>query len=606
MHRVLTKGGWLVAVAALAAGCQRYDWVYQPNTDRQALHLVFTVQTPSKADVVFVIDNSDSMAEKQVALSNSLGSLLTTLAPNDTSYRIGIVSTDTIGWTADCSGNPYVLPSSYLPTTLDRCDKPSVVLRRPHDGAFGRLMAAYSPEFFDPDNTAYNASLRAGTMTPDEIAIARAAFLKLVPTSATEGPRDASGKPTSKTGAEGVPWVIDRDIIRVDACKACKEAAEALGQVGVDCLATGFKNSPGYLHCVAPVSQAIVQAFFNSNVEGLGVSGSGWEQGMRASMLAVGIDSDLSYPGPALDPGTSTMRPNGENTFTVLDAAGHPVKGARWLRDEAILGIMYVSDEQDCSMPAATFPQIRALEEPRNQPVGSGCYQSDGLDRLIRTDRIATLLTARKGSAARVTLGFIGGVEPTAVGEYPYGAGSASDCVATGSAGAQTSSDLCRCLSTASSDQRWCAYSENPQGATALCDALAASRYVEVVDRFRHTYDSICQSSYGNALQEFARRLISACFELDMNAQPANNDPANIQVVRTAKSEETDAQPTLQAYLGSCSEPRDGSGWCYMPADVADPQNPQKPQVCLQGYDRLIGDVYDIFVVTTDKYDPAH
>jgi hypothetical protein len=599
MHRAFCRAGGLVLVVALAA-CQRYDWVYQPKTDRQGLHFTFTVQTPSKADVVFVIDNSDSMYEKQLALRDSLESLLTTLAPNDTSYRIGIVSTDTIGWTTDCSGYPYVFRPEWLPTTLDRCDKPSVVLRRPHDGAFGRLMAAYSPEWFDPDNTAYDSVLRGTGVAADVIARRRAAFLKLVPTSAEVGPRDASNKPTSVTGSEGVPWVIDRDIVRTDACKACDSC---------DCAAPEYKKSECYMNCVAPVSQAIVRAFFSSNIEGLGIYGSGWEQGVRASLLAVGINSDLSIDR-AVDYGESTMKSGGPNTFTVLDANGKPVKGARWLRDEAILGVMYVSDEQDCSMPANAFPALHALEEPRNQPVGSGCYQSDGLAILTDTTRVVSLLKERKGkSSSRLALGFIGGVEPSAVGDYQYGSGVAHDChvAPVGSTSATTPSYSCQCLASQATDQRWCSYSQNlPPVSSDKCDALAGSRYVDIANAFRHTYDSICQSNYGGALSEFAKRLISACFELDFKAEPAGDDPTNIQVVRTAKSESESAPPTTQAYLGACTNPSAGTGWCYMAADVSDPANPQKPQVCLQGYDRLIGDVYDIFVLTTNKYDPSN
>jgi hypothetical protein len=327
----------------------------------------------------------------------------------------------------------------------------------------------------------------------------------------------------------------------------------------------------------------------------------GWEQGLRASLLAVGVNAELTPASRAVDYGDSTMKRGGPNTFNVLDATGKVVQGARWLRDEAILGVMYVSDEQDCSMPAINLKQIEDLELPA-QPEGSGCYQSNGRDLLLDTTRIAEYLKARKGSSARLALGFIGGVKPSPVGDYLYGAGKAADCTTS------VTHYSCQCLSSEATDQRWCAYSQNnPPTSTDLCDALAGSRYVEVANGFRHTYDTICQSNFGPALSEFAKRLISACFELDMNAEPANNDATKIQVVRTAKAEEGEAaQPLTQAYLGNCANPESGTGWCYMPADTTDPANPQKPQVCLQGYDRLIGDVYDIFVLTTDKFDPSN
>ena len=64
--------------------CQQYDFVFQPDADRQGSHLRFVVERPSKADILFVIDNSVSMTEEQVALGDSIGVLLGALAPQDT------------------------------------------------------------------------------------------------------------------------------------------------------------------------------------------------------------------------------------------------------------------------------------------------------------------------------------------------------------------------------------------------------------------------------------------------------------------------------------------------------------------------------------------
>src|SRR5207249_662593 len=98
------------AAAALPAllACQGYDFLFKPDTDQQGVHLKFTVETPSKADILFVIDNSVSMTEEQTALLDSVAVLLTDpnagLAKQDTSYRIGITSTDVIGFDKDCAG----------------------------------------------------------------------------------------------------------------------------------------------------------------------------------------------------------------------------------------------------------------------------------------------------------------------------------------------------------------------------------------------------------------------------------------------------------------------------------------------------------------------
>jgi hypothetical protein len=49
----------------MLGGCQSYDWVYQPNADREGTHLVFKVEQPSKADILFVIDNSGSRSRRR-------------------------------------------------------------------------------------------------------------------------------------------------------------------------------------------------------------------------------------------------------------------------------------------------------------------------------------------------------------------------------------------------------------------------------------------------------------------------------------------------------------------------------------------------------------
>src|SRR5262245_63646372 len=96
---------YLIAVSTLVVACQSYDFIFQPFSDRQGVHLRFKVDTPSKADILFVIDNSESMAQEQTQLAAALKFMLQRLAPLDTSYRIGIVSTDAHGFAADCNGN---------------------------------------------------------------------------------------------------------------------------------------------------------------------------------------------------------------------------------------------------------------------------------------------------------------------------------------------------------------------------------------------------------------------------------------------------------------------------------------------------------------------
>ena len=89
MHNKVRTRIAALTVLISSGACQDYDYVFQPDADREGTHLRFIVQQPSKADIVFVIDNSRSMRDEQDALKASIGQMLDLLAPRDTSYRIG-------------------------------------------------------------------------------------------------------------------------------------------------------------------------------------------------------------------------------------------------------------------------------------------------------------------------------------------------------------------------------------------------------------------------------------------------------------------------------------------------------------------------------------
>ena len=100
----------LLVCALGLSGCQVYEFVFMPESETQGSWLRFIVETPSRADLLFVVDNSESMADEQAALAASFSEMMDVLAPQDTSYRIGIVSTDAHGFQTDCCGdqNPLV------------------------------------------------------------------------------------------------------------------------------------------------------------------------------------------------------------------------------------------------------------------------------------------------------------------------------------------------------------------------------------------------------------------------------------------------------------------------------------------------------------------
>jgi hypothetical protein len=444
--------GAVVIIASIA--CQNYEFVFQPDTDRQAAHLRFAVKQPSKADILFVIDNSKSMAEEQQALEEAFDKLLEALAAQDTRYRIGIVSTDSVGFEQDCVGTNIVhaqygnggkgncCPSCNCIEAVgtQACD---VQLRRPHDGVKGRLIAAYDPSIF-------NISLYQNDLTSAQLA----ALEKQLPTGAYTGHPEAHGQ-------VGARAVIDREEINRNACSACGcEVCE--------------DNDSCYIDCAKPVASTLVKAFFRANVRALGIHGFGWEEGIESALLAIGIDPEIGDDASALTPAYDLTLPGAPNNVVLTNQEGS-LEATSWLRSDAMLAVMFVSDEEDCSMPNALLQLRQKFEEGASpaQPTGSMCYQELAQAQFLSTARIRDLLVSKKGSGARVAMGFIGGVKRTGVTRD----GEAVDCI-TGTGGIPSSA--CSCLAGAliggDPDQRWCTLGCNigavsSFGGRSLCDA---------------------------------------------------------------------------------------------------------------------------------------
>ena len=440
-----------------------------------------------------------------------------------------------------------------------------MALRRPHDGALGRLIAAYNPDAFSP--TAF-ATLQQNVLT---------AVQSVMPTGPTTGPAGING-------VSGVPWVIDHEAIDIETCNACN---------CTNCQ----RGDACYMTCAQPASEALVRAYFLSNMSGLGDRGFGWEEGLLSALWAVGVDPMDPNDTTALTPTYNMVDPNAPNGYTYLDATGATVTGS-WLRDDALLAIMFLSDEQDCSMPAYLLQARNSYEEPNN-PVGSICYQTAAQQDFLDTTRMANLLTQLKGNAlSRVAVGFIGGVKKTG----PAGA-SAREGLPTDCAISATPTDTppldCSCAVN-DCDGRWCAFTEDtvgfdpPSSCTRTvpgCDGFAGSRYVAFANNFgRRTFETVCRNdpnAFGSTLSDFAAIATVACFSLE-GVRPSNNDPNFIQVNRAPQGVGP-PQPLPRTNNASRDE-----GWYF---------DGVNNQVCLTGLDRVIGDVYDIFILDTDTLD---
>lgn len=607
-----------VAAGLAMAGCQEYDFVFIPNYDRQGAHLRFEVETPSKADFLFVVDNSRSMRAEQEALRQAFDALLQALAPSDTSYRIGIVSTDHRGRQTNCEGvrwadlepalGPDQVPNGRgnrgdCTPELPAAQKP--VLRRPHDGVAGRLVAAYVPEEFDVD----------ADDAPELTAAAKQALARLYPDGPASHPDDAN----LVTGQAGVPWVIDRDVIQTDACNACGcEVCEK----GTSCFA----------ECAGPAAAELVRSYFSSNLRGLGFDGVGYESGLQQAMQAVGIAPGESDDF-AVSPENGLSGPDSVNGHVGLDATGNS-RPQSWLRDDALLAIMFLTDEEDCSMPE----YLRA-QQGQIDPEGAICYREDFEPQFFSEQRLAELLARKKAGESRVAVGFIGGVANSGGSAEQRRQGSAASCRPADGGAASTT---CSCLFPGvgdtnndgqvdpdeylAVDDRWCAvleqneYTDNPAicdpdvGDQPCCHAMAGKRYVTFARQFtRRTFESVCrrrsagcdaddpstyaQCGFEPALRDFGQKALLACFDLAPEARPAGNDPELIEVQRAPRDAAAAGQAprVLPRRQPGAVEP----GWYY------DGSDPQQPQVCLTGIDRLIGDVYDIFVMTRDVLNAA-
>ena len=418
-----------------------------------------------KVDLLLVIDNSASMTDAQNVMRDSVRNLIDDLVAHEYDYRIGVVSTDTLGFNADCNGARLDVVGS-----LGDCTRPEVVLRRPHDGAKGRLLAAYDPRVFDASS--YE------DLSPE----LQQRLALLFPTGVNTSPL----VPWGEVG--GVPWFVKGSRLRVDACWACG-CTEC--RAGNEC----------FDQCVGVLEREAAAAYVRSNLSGLGLRGQGWEQGLKAALLAVGVDPENADDQAALNPPDSLTAPQQPNT----DATGP------WLRDDARLVVLFVSNEEDCSMPADMWINHCAFEDGCGEgwvpppdwfpnPPGSMCYQQDVQVYLHAPERMASLLKAKKGCPEGwFNVGFVGGV--SAFQSANGTTWAATDCAVT-QAGETTST--CSCLDGVSPQDPecdlWCLYtkykSESCERSTQSppsCQALAGSRYVRFVNSFDHSaYWSIC------------------------------------------------------------------------------------------------------------------
>lgn len=321
---------------------------------------------------------------------------------------------------------------------------------------------------------------------------------------------------------------------------------------------------------------------FRETVASLGTDGSGREAGLLAAELGLSTDSDAAE------------------------------RNLGFLRDDADLALILLTDEDDCS-----------FENYDGRWINKTCY--DRRTEAIGIEHFVSFYGQRKQDIRKVRAALIGG------GVWETGDSAsfvASGCHLTASG---ASAD-CGCWSSALSDDFFCNMlgdfghlCEDTEGCRSSetcasvpgdicdvkrCDALPASRYHKFIGELSRqrvaanapsgTYeDSICRGSYGEALLDIVYKVVAPnCFELN---QPPF-DPDSVQMVRQRIGTETDAVteqtiPRLHAEdpntgCQSCGDCPEGA-WEYHDKDTT------MKTICLTcGLHKGMGDIFELQVLS--------
>jgi hypothetical protein len=358
---------WARALAAsvtlLAAGCQDYNFnpvgqcLIQPGAERVPLSNVST------ADVLFVVDDSGSMAGEQAALADNFSSFIANLdATNDARVAAGLrpidfhiaVTTTAVFWnfettqtcTSTCgpaAGQNVCCDGGTIPARQPRnCTSTAqcgglgagIECRKTCVGLKGEGYCCATDDTFPPSAIAdFVPCSRAGTQcgkleTHYAYRGACASGIGLGIAPAENGWQYPRG---DFVGLGGNPRVLHFD----------KRLYESPDQ----------RNAQGF-------DSPTLQAFFRENVR-VGTCGSGQEQALQAGRLAL----QKALSGEQRD--TWTFDPNAAGVATqTWDVATRTAgSAARWPNANSKLVVVFVGDEDDCSSPQDPSGGVVMLSE---------------------------------------------------------------------------------------------------------------------------------------------------------------------------------------------------------------------------------------------------
>jgi len=301
---------------------------------------------------------------------------------------------------------------------------------------------------------------------------------------------------------------------------------------------------------------------FQKTVESVGIAGSGYEQGLKAAARAV--SADLTAPGKS---------------------------NANFVRPTALLGIVFMSDEWDCSY--SDDPQLGdSIFLQTRLSAAQSCYEFE--PKLETVKHWADAVTQVKGRASLVSASSIT-------------AGTVADKVFTPSqcsvGGDGLPTTACSCFQA--QPTAFCKYtdpSSPPAGSVVLsgpqesicfgdgcCQAMGNPRYASFVDFFRLRFkDSICRTEYKQTLVEIAKILQRDCFPLEDGPAGGREDWIRVQRRGVGETAFVDV-PQVPASVGF-----DGDGW-FLFKDSLTTTGATVSEVCLTGsFKRVIGDAYKI------------
>ena len=310
-------------------------------------------------------------------------------------------------------------------------------------------------------------------------------------------------------------------------------------------------GQPGYLDSANYTTADAMASDVKGYLANINTQGSSWEQPIRGAWAA-------------LDP--------------VNAAPGKPDAG--FVRDDALLVILIISDESDCSFAPGNGAQFI------DPSIGAGdaCYVN--LSALVQPDDWAQRIIQRKGGDPRnVAVGLISGSYFDANGVLRPG-----DCINVPNPPANQPDFSGECYGFIE-DPFFDNFSPNGHAGDPECLAVGNTRDFDFVSQFNNVRDSICRTDYSQAMLQLANLADRQCFTLD--APPIGGDPANISI-----SLERAGTSLFQVVPFTTDQSGATAGWTYDPTDP--------PQVCLQGsWKRKKDDTVRLFVFDTQNGDTS-